>query len=70
MRDHRDRTMDEAMSRVNREWRQMSRLALAIRTRNDHPAWINEKIKLFTGIYKRLLDDPIDEVRKSADYRR
>jgi len=66
MRPYRNPTADKAIGAMNQEWGQMARLALQIREGRRNPSWIEENTKKFTGIYKRLLDDPIDEVRKEA----
>ena len=65
-RDHKDPTQDNALGSVDKEWRQMAKLALVIRAGRCNPTWAEEKAKTFTGIYKRLLDDPIDEVQREA----
>lgn len=66
MRSHSDRTADSAASSVDKEWRRMANLALMIREGNKKPSWIEEKEALFTGIYKRLLTDPLDYVKREA----
>ena len=66
MRAYKNSTMDEAVGAADKEWRQMARLAIVIRERNNNPKWEEEKRKLFKGIYKRLLEDPIDEVKREA----
>ena len=68
MRSYRNRTFDEAFGNVNREWKQMASLAVKLRTQTRlNPIVVEEKEKLFTGIYKRLLTDPIDEVQQEAN---
>lgn len=72
MRSYRNPTQDEAIGEVNREWKEMARLAVTIREgRKTNPVWVESKKKLFTGIYKRLLEDPIEEVKKEtrSEYR-
>lgn len=66
MRPYRNPTADKAIGSMNKEWGQMAKLALRIREGRGNPFWVEENSKKFTGIYKRLLDDPIDEVRKEA----
>lgn len=66
MKAYRDPTEFLAIGNVNKEWRQMAKLALQIREGRRNPAWVQEKEKQFTGIYKRLLTDPIDKVYKEA----
>ena len=68
MRSYRNKTFDEAFGNVNREWKQMASLAVKLRTQTRlNPIFVEEKEKLFTGIYKRLLTDPIDEVQQEAN---
>lgn len=64
MKKYRDCTMDNAVAAVDKEWRKMARLAVEIRTVNTAKSY--EKASLFKGIYKRLLEDPIDEVKLQA----
>lgn len=64
MRSHSDWTSDKAVGAADREWRQMAKLALRIRSGNKNPMWIDEQEKKFTGIFKRLLTDPIEEIEK------
>ena len=63
---HKDPTYDNAIGSVDKEWRQMASLALNIRDGKCNPAWADEQSKKFTGIFKRLLEDPISEVKKQA----
>ena len=62
MRAYKDATASTAVKRTFKEWKRMAQLALWIREGNGN---IEDEEK-FTGIFKRLLDDPIDEVRKAA----
>lgn len=64
MRSHSDWTADTAVGTVDKEWRQMAELAIKIRSGNKNPTWIDEQEKKFTGIFKRLLTDPIEEIEK------
>jgi hypothetical protein len=66
MRDHTDHTAEMAIGNVNTEWKQMARLAIKIREGRCKPSYVDEQSKLFVGIYKRLLTDPIDEVKREA----
>lgn len=64
---HSDNVADEAVSATDREWKYMANLALKIREgRRINPLWEEEQRKRFTGIYKRLLTDPINEVQREA----
>lgn len=68
MRDHQDKTFDRAFGHVDREWRKMAAKAIYIREGRFSPQWTEEHLKEFTGIFKRLLTDPIDSVRKEAGW--
>ena len=63
---HRDPTQDNALGSVDKEWRRMANLAVTIREGHCNPTWAEAQSKNFTGIFKRLMDDPIEEVRKTA----
>ena len=65
-RDHKDPTQDKALGTVNKEWKQMALLALRIRSGRVNPVWAEEQSQKFTGIYKRMLTDPIEEVELEA----
>lgn len=65
-RDHSDRVADEAIGHVNKEWRQMAKLALHLRTHQCNPEWAEEQESKFTGIYSRLLTDSIEELEVEA----
>lgn len=67
MRAYADQTQQQAVGSVNREWKQMARLALTLR-QDPHisPTWAAEQELKFTGIYKRLLEDPIEDVIQAA----
>ena len=64
MRAYRDTTSDLAIDRTHRQWRRMAALALQIRSGRCKPDYVEEQEKQFTGIFRRLLTDPIDEVKK------
>jgi hypothetical protein len=66
MRSHSDKTAETAIGSVDKEWRMMANIALLIREGHCHPAWADEQSAKFTGVYKRLLTDPLDYVRKEA----
>ena len=63
---YKDPTLDNAIGSVDKEWRQMASLAVTIREGKCNPSWAEEQSKRFTGIFRRLLNDPISEVRKQA----
>jgi hypothetical protein len=59
--NHSDPTANAAIGAVNREWKQMVRLA--IRMRND-PALFEREKHRFLGIYRRLLTDPPERLTR------
>jgi len=63
---HSDRVAEEAVGHVEKEWKQMVKLALKIRTKPCNPTWAEEQERKFIGIYRRLLTDPIFELEKEA----
>lgn len=65
-RAYKDNTSDTAIDSVNKEWRDMAKLAVYIREGRAKPSWVEEQEKKFTGIFKRLLVDPIEEVMKET----
>lgn len=69
MRDHADHTYDRATGNVDKEWKRMAAKAIYIREGRFSPQWSEEHIKEFTGIFKRLLTDPIESVRKEAGWK-
>ena len=64
---YKDKTMDHAFSNLNREWKYMVRLAIKIREGRYCFKQEIEYRNLFTGIYKRLLEDPLAELYKERD---
>ncbi|MBR1708308.1 MAG: hypothetical protein IJ719_05700 [Clostridia bacterium] len=63
-----DPTANKAIGAVSREWNRMVKLAIRIRkneTRN--PEWVDSKRELFTGIYRRLLSDPMDLLEEMSN---
>ena len=65
-RAYTDETPEIALGAVDREWRDMAKLAVIIREGRCNPRWAAEHEKKFTGIFKRLLEDPIEEVKREA----
>ncbi len=65
-RPYTDHTADYATGSANAEWRRMARLALKIRSGRCNPDWADEQTEKFTGIFKRLLTDPLTEVEEEA----
>ena len=59
---HSDPTANMAIGAINKEWRQMVRKAIALR-RTSRELTPEEK-RLFTGIYRRLLEESPAELEK------
>ena len=58
--NHRDPTAERAIGAVNREWSRMVRMAVRIRR---HSGCLAPEVEQeFTGIYRRLLTDPLEEL--------
>ena len=57
MRHYNDPTANQALSAVDREWKQMAKLAERIH-RDPYSDWAIRASRRFTGIFARLLDDP------------
>ena len=55
-----DPTANIAIGNASKEWRNMVYLALRLRTCNNDKAWEAAIKRRFTGIYSRLLTDPIE----------
>jgi len=69
-RPYSDHTPQIAIGNAEKEWRQMARLALVIREGKCPPTWAAEQEPKFIGIFKRLLEDPIDYVEQQANRNR
>ncbi len=62
--NRRDPTADRAIGAVNREWSRM--VALAMRVRRN-PMYLTPEVEQeFTGIYRRLLTDPMEELLRET----
>ncbi len=60
-----DPTASAAIGSISREWNQMVRLAIRIRQSGDSE-WAERESRRFTGIYKRLLTDPIESLQQKT----
>ena len=69
MKPYKDTTMERAYGRVNSEWKYMVRQAIRIREGKYSSQEEAERRKQFTGIYKRLLTDPLAELYQERDGR-
>ena len=70
MKPYSDYTMSRAMGSVYSEWRNMVRLAIKLREGKIKGKESSELRQTFTGIYKRLLDDPIESLYRELGWRR
>ena len=61
---HSDPTANRAIGAVNREWSRM--LSLAVRVRQNPRLLTPEVEREFTGIYRRLLTDPLEELLREV----
>ena len=65
---HSDPTTNVAIGAAGREWKKMVTLAVRLRT-NPRPLTTEEE-RLFTGIYRRLLTDTLEELLEELPGRR
>ena len=63
---YRNPTAEQAIGSMSKEWKKMARLALQIREGRGNPLWVEQNTSKFTGIFRRLLEDPIEEVQREA----
>lgn len=61
-----DPTANSAIGSVNREWEHMICLAYHIRTDSQVTGQIHDPQTVFSGIYRRLLSDPIKDLEKEV----
>lgn len=59
-----DPTFDRAAGSVDKEIKIMTRLAIDIQEGRGNPARLEEMRSKFTGIYARLLEEPVEELKK------
>ena len=64
MYPHSDPTADRAIGSAEREWKSMARLAYRYRTDSRAVKEITEPERVFTGIFSRLLTEPLDSLKK------
>ena len=63
---HRDPTASQAIGNVDREWKQLARLAWQIRTSPRREELEEAHRRTFTGIHRKLMTCPLDELEKEA----
>ncbi len=62
---HSDPTANAAIGAVSREWKQMVRRAIALRKTGKEPT--PEESRMFTGIYRQLLNEPLNDLEGLND---
>ena len=65
MANHSDPTANAAIGEVNREWKRMIKHAISLRKANQELT--PETRRMFTGIYKHLLSEPVSELEKMSE---
>ena len=66
MATHSDPTASRAIGAAEKEWRRMTVLAYRLRTDPKAAAKVQNPRSMFTGIFSRLLTDPLEELEKAA----
>jgi hypothetical protein len=67
MYSHSDPTANRAIGSADREWLSMVRLAYRFRTDPRMAEKIPDPGRVFTGIFRRLLTDPLNELQQTAE---
>ena len=70
MYTHSDPTASRAIGAAEREWRRMTVLAYRYRTDPGAAKQIGDPQRIFTGIFGRLLTDPLEELVKAVSGRK
>ena len=65
MNYHSDPTADRAIGNLTKEWNRLAKIADKIR-QDPYSDWSQAQRRLFTGIFKRLLDDPAGSSGRKA----
>ena len=60
-----DPTANQAIGNLTKEWNRMSRIADQIRE-DPYSEWADQQRLHFTGIFRRLLDDPTESFTSKA----
>ena len=66
MYSHSDPTAYRAIGAAEREWRRMTILAYRYRTDPRIAAQFGDPRKLFSGIFSRLLSDPLEDLERAV----
>ena len=70
MYTHSDPTANRAIGAAEREWKRMVRLAFRFRTDPKAAGRFGDPRQIFTGIFSRLLTDPLEELEKAVSGRK
>ena len=70
MYTHSDLTVSRAIGAAEREWKRMIVLAYRYRTDPGTAKRIGDPQRVFTGIFSRLLTDPLEELEKAVSGRK
>lgn len=70
MYTHSDPTASRAVGAAEREWRRMAALAYRCRTDPRAADRIPDLRRVFSGIFSRLLTDPLEELEKEVSRHR
>ena len=65
-----DPTANRAIGAAEREWKRMTVLAYKYRTDPVTAKRIGNPQRIFTGIFSRLLTDPLEELKKTVSGRK
>lgn len=70
MYTHSDPTANRAIGAAEREWMRKTALAYRYRTDPGIANRIGDPRRIFTGIFSRLLTDPLEELEKALSDRK
>ena len=70
MYTHSDPTANRAIGAAEREWKRMTVLAYMYRTDPGTAERIGDPQRIFTGIFSRLLIDPLEDLEKAVSGRK
>lgn len=66
MYTHSDPTASRAIGAAEKEWKRMAVLAYRFRTEPGFADRLRDPRQLFTGVFSRLLTDPLDELEATV----
>lgn len=70
MYTHSDPTAAQAIGAAEREWKRMAGLAYRYRTSQKTAERIGNPYRVFTGVFRRLLTDPLEELEEMLSDRK